>query len=351
MPKYPKLPLSPELRAEADAAEFDRNTQGDPWAHLDEFAPEEVALRQTPEAIEERRVSGRRKASLVVDNERRLSDRRQQQIMADEFEGRGPNLGSDPVPDFTAWEDENTWHQDQADDLEPVHGRLAQEQARTNNKLAELARERGMTVDQFMEQQPYEPQRTVGHTSYWDDMSEFMEPGQSAPEPAGGSEAAKSYGYTQRWSQRGQAAKQALGRLGKRAMAIPGVEPASVIGRTAGRYLGPFLGAAGPVFDAMAINELHNQYGEAKAGLAHKTATEMHTANKYPTQLAAKQTRKEFDRLRAIADREATMVQQAAGQSSIQVGPGGESIYQLPDGTIASSDNLRAMKARGQRGY
>jgi len=75
-------------------------------------------------------------------------------------------------------------------------------------------------------------------------------------------------------------------------MQIPGVEPAVVMGRTAGRYLGPALGVAGPVFDAMAVNELHNQYGEAKEGIKHMDATKMHAAENYPTVLAAKRTRK-----------------------------------------------------------
>lgn len=255
--------------------------------------------------FEQRRQRGRRLAQIAVENERRLGERRQQQIWEDAFDtAKQVDLG--PEPTVTADEIIAQW--DAAD--------------------AEAS-----------------PKRTVGHSSYWDDMAEFMEPGQTAPMPAGGAEEAMSYGYTKRWAQRGQAAKAALGRLGQRAMAIPGVEPAVVMGRTAGRYLGPALGVAGPVFDAMAVNELYNQYGEAKAGLAHKQASEMHTANKYATPLAAKRTRQEFGRKRARKTQEQDIMNQAlSDESTIQMTPGGESLFQLPDDTFVSSDNLRRMR-------
>lgn len=198
-------------------------------------------------------------------------------------------------------------------------------------------------------------QRTVGSSTYWDDMSEFMAEAPAVSIPPDGAAEARDWGYTQRWGQRGQAARQALGKLGQRAMAIPGVEQASVIGRTAGRYLGPALGVAGPVFDAMAIKELSDQYGEAKEGIKHMEASRMHTANKYATPLAAKQTRKGFDRLRARAEQETDMVRQAVGAAPLQMTPAGETLYTMDDGTMVSSDNLREMQAREnfrtQKGY
>lgn len=272
--------------------------------------------------IEERRQSARRKAQQWLENERRMSDRRQQQIWEEAFDLNAPReLPDPPVPD---WVNKAIEAEDEA-------------------YLESLGRSRPLgATDEMAEFAEFA--RSVEPQSYWDRYA-AIKSGEAAAETTARDTAriAAEAGLNRA---RGGMVGQ-LGRLGQRAMGIPGVRPAL----RAGRVLGSVLGPAGPFLDVAALAEIENQYSEGQEALRHLDSTRTHAQRYYGDVGKAKTRRETFGARRNIMAREdelAGLAQDPNTFNQIQFMPDGSLMFQLPDGTMIDADNMREQVLRSR---